>query len=61
MDPPSMDSIGSEEIWQLREQLSKARTEAQTYQEELASVQEMVTALQSQLQMAKLEAEGDKL
>ena len=61
MDPPSTDSVGSEEIRQLREQLVEARTEAQTNQEELASARETVTALQSQLQMAKLEAEIDKL
>ena len=57
MDLPSTDNIGSEEIWQL----AVARTEAQTYQEELVSVQETVTVLQSQLQTAKLEAKVDKL
>lgn len=61
MDPPSMDNIGSKEIRQLREQSSAVRTKAQTYQEELASARETVTALQSQLQTAKLEAEVDKL
>lgn len=61
MDPASMDSIGSEEIQQLREQLAAARTKAQTCQEELASAREMVTVLQSQLQTAKLEAKVNKL
>ena len=38
-----------------------ARTEAQTLQEELSSVRETVTDLQSQLQMVRLEAEVEKL
>ena len=59
--PTKHSNIGSEEIWQFREQLAAARTEAQTYQEEMVSAQETVTVLQSQLQTAKLEAKVDKL
>ena len=61
MDPPSTDSYHSKEIWLLKEQLAMATTEAQTYRVELASAQEEVTAVQSQLWTVKLEAEVDKL
>ena len=57
----TVSAYSSEEIRLLREQLAEARTEARTYQRELASTQEKVTALQTQLQTVKLEAEVDKL
>ena len=56
-----MASEDSEEIWQLWEQLAAARTKAQMLQGELASAQEAVTDLQSQLQTVRLEAEVKKL
>ena len=52
-----MGGEDSVEIQQLREHLATARTEAQMLQGNLASAQETVTDLQSQLQMVSLEAE----
>ena len=42
-EPLNMAGEDSADIRQLQEQLAAARTEAQTFQEELSSVQETVT------------------